>query len=117
MPLTAGCLLRAREWFNGGMAAYGVYRCADGRHVAVGALEPQFFAALSAALDEPSLEEMHLDPARQDELRARLAEIFRRRPRDEWTDLLGERGCVRDAGPRPRGGDGRVTGRPRCRAA
>jgi alpha-methylacyl-CoA racemase len=71
------------------MAAYGVYRCADGRHVAVGALEPPFFAALCAALDEPSFEEMHLDPARQDELGARLAEIFAGRPRDEWVELLG----------------------------
>jgi crotonobetainyl-CoA:carnitine CoA-transferase CaiB-like acyl-CoA transferase len=78
-----------REWFNGGMAAYGVYRCADGRHVAVGALEPQFFAALCAALDEPALEEMHLDPARQDELRARLTEIFAGRPRDAWAELFG----------------------------
>ena len=78
-----------REWFNGGMAAYGVYRCADGRHVAVGALEPQFFAALCAALDEPALEEMHLDPARHDELRARLTEIFAGRPRDAWAELLG----------------------------
>jgi crotonobetainyl-CoA:carnitine CoA-transferase CaiB-like acyl-CoA transferase len=84
-----------REWFNGGMAAYGVYRCADGRHVAVGALEPQFFAALCAALDEPSLEAMHLDPARQGELRDRLTEIFAGRPRDEWTELLaGVDACV-----------------------
>jgi alpha-methylacyl-CoA racemase len=78
-----------REWFNGGLAAYGVYRCADGRHIAVGALEPRFFTALCAALDEPSLEEMHLDPARQGELRARLTEIFAGRPRDEWAELLG----------------------------
>jgi crotonobetainyl-CoA:carnitine CoA-transferase CaiB-like acyl-CoA transferase len=84
-----------REWFNGGMAAYGVYRCADGRHVAVGALEPPFFAALCTALDEPSLKEMHLDPARQDELRARLTDIFAGRPRDEWAELLrGVDACV-----------------------
>jgi len=83
------------EWFNGGLAAYGVYRCADGRHVAVGALEPQFFAALSGALDEPSLEEMHLDPARQDELRNGWPRSSWGRARDEWTELLdGVDACV-----------------------
>ena len=72
------------EWFNGGLAAYDVYRCADGKHVAVGALEPQFFTALCAALDEPSLEPLHLDSERQGVLRERLTEIFAGRTRDEW---------------------------------
>jgi crotonobetainyl-CoA:carnitine CoA-transferase CaiB-like acyl-CoA transferase len=83
------------EWFNGGLAAYGVYRCSDGKHVAVGALEPQFFAALCAALDEPALEQLHLDAERQGELRERLAEIFARRTRDEWAAAFdGVDACV-----------------------
>ena len=80
-----------KEWFNGGLSAYGVYRCADGRHVAVAALEPKFFAALCAALGQESLEPLHLDPDRQDELRERLAVVFATRGRDEWVALLA--GC------------------------
>jgi alpha-methylacyl-CoA racemase len=86
---------RGTEWFNGGMAAYGVYRCADGGHVAVGALEPKFFAALCAALGEPDLEPLHLDAARQGELRERLSAIFATRSRDEWAaHFAGTDACV-----------------------
>ncbi len=85
----------ATEWFNGGLASYGVYRCADGRHVAVGALEPQFFAALCGAVGEPSLEALHLDPKRQPELRERLGAIFADRTRDEWVAVFsGVDACV-----------------------
>jgi crotonobetainyl-CoA:carnitine CoA-transferase CaiB-like acyl-CoA transferase len=76
------------EWFNGGLAAYDVYRCADGGHVAVGALEPKFFAALCAALEVPELVELHLDPARQEEVRERLAAVFATRSRDAWAGEL-----------------------------
>jgi len=85
----------ATEWFNGGLAAYGVYRCADGRHVAVGALEPPFYAALCGAVGEPSLEALHLDPQRQSELRERLSAIFAERTRDEWGAVFsGVDACV-----------------------
>ena len=86
---------RGSEWFNGGMAGYGVYRCADGGHVAVGALEPKFFTALCKELGVPDLAELHLDPARQDEAHARLVEIFATRSRDEWAHrLAGTDACV-----------------------
>jgi crotonobetainyl-CoA:carnitine CoA-transferase CaiB-like acyl-CoA transferase len=81
------------ETLNGGLACYGVYACADGRHVTVGALEPQFFAALCAALGEPDLVPWHLDPARQADLRARLSAVFATRPRDEWLALLEGADC------------------------
>ena len=84
-----------REWWNGGLAAYGVYLCADGRHVAVGALEPQFFAALAEAVGEPGLVDLHADAGRQEELRDRLADVFSRRTRDEWVEVLeGVDACV-----------------------
>ena len=84
-----------REMLNGGLACYGVYRCADDRHVAVGALEPQFFAALTSALGVPELLSWHLDPDRQVELRARLESVFATRPRDEWVaELTPYDACV-----------------------
>ena len=75
---------------NGGMAWYGVYECADGQHLAVGALEEQFFHALVTALGVPELEGAHLDRSRQDEIRGRLAEVFAGKTRDEWVALLGD---------------------------
>jgi crotonobetainyl-CoA:carnitine CoA-transferase CaiB-like acyl-CoA transferase len=78
------------QTLNGGMAWYGVYACADGKHLAVGALEPQFFRALVEALGVPELEGMHLDRERQDDVRRRLAEVFAARPREEWLDVLGD---------------------------
>jgi crotonobetainyl-CoA:carnitine CoA-transferase CaiB-like acyl-CoA transferase len=81
------------ETLNGGFACYGVYRCADGRYVTVGALEPQFFAALCAALGVEELVPWHLDPARQGELRARLEAVFATRPRDAWLDVLVPADC------------------------
>jgi crotonobetainyl-CoA:carnitine CoA-transferase CaiB-like acyl-CoA transferase len=81
------------ETLNGGLACYGVYRCADGRYVTVGALEPQFFAALCRALGLDELVPWHLDPARQRELRARLEEAFATRTRDEWLEVLVPADC------------------------
>jgi crotonobetainyl-CoA:carnitine CoA-transferase CaiB-like acyl-CoA transferase len=73
-----------REHLNGGFAWYAVYECADGRHVAVGALEPQFFAVLAKVLDCTDLLEAQLDPLRQDEVRERMAAAFATRSRAEW---------------------------------
>lgn len=81
------------EVLNGGYACYGVYRCADDRYVTVGALEPQFFVALCAALGLDELVPWHLDPARQRELRDRLAAVFVTRTRDEWLAVLVPGDC------------------------
>jgi alpha-methylacyl-CoA racemase len=64
---------------------YDTYTCADGRHVAVGALEPQFYAALLTGL---RLADAEL-PAQYDRsgwptLRARFTAAFAARTRDEW---------------------------------
>jgi alpha-methylacyl-CoA racemase len=72
-----------------------VYRCADGRYVAVGALEPKFFASLCGALNQPDLVALQHHPNRQEEVRARLAEVFASRTRDEWAqELRDSDACV-----------------------
>jgi crotonobetainyl-CoA:carnitine CoA-transferase CaiB-like acyl-CoA transferase len=79
----------------GGLASYRVYRCADGRYLAVGALEPRFWRALCEALEVPELVDAQLDPARQEELAATLARIFGDRPRDSWVAALSDlEACV-----------------------
>ena len=82
-----------------------VYETADGRYVAVAAVEPQFYAALLEGL---GLEEAMLPPredrARWPELRTAIAAAFRRHTRREWTDLLEGYPCVCLAGTRARRG-------------
>ncbi|WP_433218265.1 CaiB/BaiF CoA transferase family protein [Dactylosporangium sp. CS-047395] len=68
-----------------GAPFYDVYECAGGGYVAIGALEPQFFAVLCELLDvDPSLRE---DPARWPALRTAIAAAVRTRTRDEWAAL------------------------------
>ncbi|MFG2040230.1 CaiB/BaiF CoA transferase family protein [Dactylosporangium sp. NPDC048998] len=77
-----------------GAPFYDVYETADGRHVAVGALEPQFYAELVARLGLTGLPEQ-FDVARWPALRERFAAAFREKTRDEWAALFdGTDACV-----------------------
>ncbi len=74
---------------TGRYACYGVYECADGRCMSVGALEPKFWRALCEALGRPDLvAEQYADGEPQERLRAELAAAFATRSRDEWTAAL-----------------------------
>ena len=64
-----------------GAAFYDSYECADGKYVAVGAIEPQFFASLKEKL---GLSCSQSDPG----LAHELARTFASRPRDHWCALL-----------------------------
>jgi crotonobetainyl-CoA:carnitine CoA-transferase CaiB-like acyl-CoA transferase len=80
---------------TGGLACYRPYRCADGRFVAVGALEPRFWRALCEGLGMEDLIDGHLVPSRQEEVALRLEDAFGSRPRDEWVErLAGLEACV-----------------------
>lgn len=81
---------RESNLLDGGAPFYDTYTCADGRHVAVGAIEPQFYAALLAGLglaDRADLPEQH-DREHWPLLRARFTETFARRTRDEWAAVF-----------------------------
>jgi alpha-methylacyl-CoA racemase len=73
---------------DSGAHFYEVYETADGGHVAVGALEPQFYAELLRLLELDSQEFPQWDRARWPELKQRFAEVFATRTRDEWAQLL-----------------------------
>ena len=89
-------LERGTNRLDGGAPFYGVYECADGRHVSVGPIEPQFFEELVTRIGaDRGLLGRQLDRATWGEDREALAEIFRTRTRDEWTELLdGTDACV-----------------------
>jgi crotonobetainyl-CoA:carnitine CoA-transferase CaiB-like acyl-CoA transferase len=81
---------------TGGLACYGIYETADGRHLTIGALEPKFFRRLCELLERPELFERQYD-ADQESLAASLATTIARRPLAEWLELFdGEDVC---AGP------------------
>jgi crotonobetainyl-CoA:carnitine CoA-transferase CaiB-like acyl-CoA transferase len=83
-------LERGRGRVTGGLACYRLYACGDGRWIAVGALEPQFWAAFCEAIGAPELIPKHVDetPGVQDEVAARVAEILAKKPRAEWLAAL-----------------------------
>jgi alpha-methylacyl-CoA racemase len=82
-----------------GAPFYDVYETADGRHMAVGALEPQFYAAFLGILFAPEGLPGDL-PDRQDrsrwpELRERFAARFAERSQEEWSKAFsGTDACV-----------------------
>lgn len=80
---------RQANLLDGGAANYRCYECADGRFVAVGALEPKFWAALCSAvgLDAAAVPSPY-DPAQRDACTALLTDIFCTRSRDEWAELF-----------------------------
>jgi alpha-methylacyl-CoA racemase len=87
---------RAANLLDGGAPFYDTYACADGRHVAVGALEPQFYAAFVEGLGlTGALPGGQYDLAHWPEHRRRFAEAFATRTRDEWADVFaGTDACV-----------------------
>lgn len=82
MQVPAG---RGDSLLGGALPWYDSYACADGRHIAVGALEPQFWNALVDAMGLPA----HFkDRADAGEIRTALSATFLTRSRDEWAALL-----------------------------
>jgi alpha-methylacyl-CoA racemase len=86
----------AANLLDGGAPFYGVYRTADGRHMAVGALEPRFYADFAARLGLTEQQAaLRDDPSCWPRLRAAIAERFRGRTRAEWTEVFsGTDACV-----------------------
>jgi alpha-methylacyl-CoA racemase len=73
-----------------GAPFYDTYETSDGKYIAIGPLEPQFYKLLLEKLglvDDPLMQEQR-QAARWPEQKARLTEIFKSRPRDEWDALL-----------------------------
>lgn len=97
-PWFAGAepLQRGQGYLNGGFPFYRVYRCGDGRHLSVGALEPQFWKSLCSSIGHPELaDEQYAPEPRRSEIHALLEEVFASKTRNEWVELLaGTDSCV-----------------------
>ena len=80
---------------TGRFACYDTYEARDGKWIAVGAIEPYFFANLCKALGCEQWAERQLDDAVQDEIRASFREAFATRDRDDWVvELAPADTCV-----------------------
>ncbi|MDL5204919.1 CaiB/BaiF CoA-transferase family protein [Streptomyces sp. ALI-76-A] len=86
---------RGANLLDGGCPYYGTYETADGRHMAVGALEPQFYDTFLDLLGLTDFATARKDWTRWSELREAVAARFRTRTRDEWTEVFeGTDACV-----------------------
>jgi alpha-methylacyl-CoA racemase len=87
---------RGRNMLDGGAPFYDTYRAADGKYVAVGAIEERFWADLLRVLDlDPRNLPNRADPANWPRVREILAERIATRTRDEWAALAeGTDACL-----------------------
>jgi alpha-methylacyl-CoA racemase len=87
---------RESNMLDGGAPFYDTYACADGKFIAVGAIEPQFYEQLLALAGAPGIAtgeqwRQHDWPQQKE----KFAALFRTRTRDEWCALLeGSDACV-----------------------
>ena len=81
---------RGSNMLDSGAPFYDTYECSDGKYVSVGSLEPQFYALLrkKAGLDGPEWDDHLMRRDQWPELKAKLAEVFRTRTRDEWCETM-----------------------------
>lgn len=80
---------RQSNFLDGAAHFYGTYACQDGKHVSVGAIEPQFYQLLMALCD--ITDDHFLKQWEQGEwpaLRDKLADVFRKRTRAQWCEVL-----------------------------
>ena len=86
---------RSSNLLDGGAPFYDVYETSDGEHMAVGALEPQFYAELLRLLGIEDIAPDRNDPATWPELRRLLGEAFASRTQAEWVEVFeGTDACV-----------------------
>ncbi|MGN6470288.1 MAG: CaiB/BaiF CoA transferase family protein [Rhizobiaceae bacterium] len=87
---------RGANLIDGGAPFYDTYATADGRHMAVACLEPQFFAEFARLLPlEVRFVAAQHDNSLWDEMRMAIAARMREKTREEWTALFeGTDACV-----------------------
>lgn len=94
VPAQRIAMERDRNLLGGAAPFYRCYKCADGREISVGALEPQFYAELLERIGAPpELRGAQNDPANWADRARILSELFATRTAAEWTDLLEGTDC------------------------
>ena len=97
LPLAAGLLWtsgspprRGDFLFSHRYAFYNVFETADGKYVALGALERKFWAALCDYFDVPEFVDLQFDESRREEIADFFRQAFLKKTRDEWTSIFSD---------------------------
>ncbi len=80
---------REANLLDGGAHFYDTYECSDGKWVAIGSIEPQFYALLldKAGLDDPEFK-AQMDRSKWPGLKQKMMAVFRQKTRDEWSAIM-----------------------------
>ncbi len=85
---------RGADLLSGGVPCYGVYATADGRHMAVGALEKKFWELLCDTLGRADLKPFHLAfGAKGEKAKQELAAVFASQPQSHWIEKFAGVDC------------------------
>ena len=80
---------RGTNLLDGGAHFYNTYETKDGKHVCVGAIEPQFYALLVEKSNvDPHRFKQQMDAHGWDDLKEDLTAVFKTRTRDEWCEIM-----------------------------
>jgi alpha-methylacyl-CoA racemase len=80
---------RASNALDGGAPFYDTYQCADGKWIAIGALEPQFYALLIKLTGiSPQVSLSQTDRLTWPAMRAAFVELFASRTRQHWCEIF-----------------------------
>ncbi|WP_343993936.1 CaiB/BaiF CoA-transferase family protein, partial [Nocardioides dubius] len=86
---------RASNLLDGGVPYYDIYETADGEHMSVGSLEPQFYEVLIDLLGVRETAPDRYDPANGEALRALFTETFKSKTQAQWVEIFeGTDACV-----------------------
>ncbi|KAI8925309.1 alpha-methylacyl-CoA racemase [Entophlyctis helioformis] len=87
---------RGENMLDSGAPFYEVYETKDGKYMAVGSIEPQFYRLLLKGLGlDPKTLPAQMDMSSWDELKATFAAAFKTKTRDEWSAVfVGTDACV-----------------------
>ncbi len=86
---------RVSGMLDGGMPFYDLYETADGRHMSLGPIEPQFWAEFARLLPLPADAPGQYDAATKEQLRAMIAAQFKTKTMAEWVEIFeGTDACV-----------------------
>jgi len=80
---------RGRNWIDGGAPYYDTYECADGKLIAIGPIEPQFYQLLLrlCGVNDPQFKQTQ-DVDQWPEIKSKMADLFLSRTRVQWCYLL-----------------------------
>ncbi len=82
---------RGVNLLDSGAHFYDTYETADGKHISVGSIEPQFYELLlkHTEIDDPEFKKQ-MDAGQWPAFKETIAAVFKTKTRDEWTDIMGD---------------------------